>query len=49
MNIRAKEALLSALSDAEMTNVMELESADQIWGNLQILYEGNATVKMNKL
>lgn len=29
-NIRDKEALLSALSDSEMTNVMDLETAHEI-------------------
>ncbi|GLJ42404.1 hypothetical protein SUGI_0878450 [Cryptomeria japonica] len=40
-NIRVKEALLSALTDSEMSNVMGLQTAHEIWEKLEILYEGD--------
>ncbi|GLJ31713.1 hypothetical protein SUGI_0637460 [Cryptomeria japonica] len=39
-NIRAKEELLSALTDSEMTNVMELHTTHEIWEKLEILSIG---------
>lgn len=48
-NFRAKEALLSALIDFEMTNVMELQIVQEIQGKLEILYEGVSQVKIAKL
>lgn len=48
-NIRAKEALLSALTDFEMTNVMEPKSAHEICKKLENLYEGDFYVKITKL
>lgn len=40
-NVREKEALLSVLTDSEMTNVMGLQTTHEIWVNLEILYEGD--------
>lgn len=48
-NIRAKEALLSALSNSEMTNVMDLQTAYEIQKKLETLYEGDSHVKVAKL
>lgn len=48
-NIRAKEVLLSAFTDTEMTNVMELKTAYEIQKKLETLYEGDANVKIAKL
>lgn len=48
-NIRVKEALMSALIDSEMTNVMGLQTTHEIWEKLQTLYEGDKQVKVAKL
>jgi len=48
-NIQAKEALLSALTDTEMTNVLELKTAHEIWKKSETLYEGDKYVKCAKL
>lgn len=37
-NIRDKEAMLSALSDSKMTNVMDLQAAHEICKKLETLY-----------
>lgn len=49
LNIRDKEALLSALSNYERTNVMDLQTAHYIQNNLETLYEGDNHVKVAKL
>lgn len=48
-NIRDKEALLSGLTNSEMTNVMGLKTTHEIWKKLETLYEGDAQVKVAKL
>lgn len=48
-NLQAKEALLSALSDSEMTNVIDLKTAYEIWEKLELLHEGDKYVKCAKL
>jgi len=48
-NIRAKEALLSALIDIEMANVLEVQTSHGIWKKLETLYEGDAYVKCAKM
>lgn len=48
-NIRVKEALLSVLTNSEMTAVMALQTAHEIWEKLEILYEGDKQVKVAKL
>ena len=48
-NIQAKEALLSAFTNFEMTNVMDMKTTHEIWENLETLYEGDANVKIAKL
>lgn len=48
-NIREKEALISASTDCEMTNVMGLQTAHEIWVKLEVLYEGDKQVKVTKL
>ena len=47
-NIRVIEALVSALTDSEMENVIGLQIAHEIWMKLETLYEGNAQVKLAK-
>lgn len=46
--IRGKEALLSALTDLEMKNVMGLQITHEIWEKLETLYEGDKQVKVAK-
>jgi len=48
-NLRAKEALLSALIDSKMTNVFGLKTTHEIWKKLENLYEGDEYVKCAKL
>lgn len=48
-NIRAKEALLSALTDSEMTSVMELQTIHEIWKKLETLYERDNYVNIANL
>ena len=48
-NIRAKEALLSALTNTKLTNVMHMKTAYEIWKNLETLYDGDANVMIAKL
>jgi hypothetical protein len=48
-NIRAKEALLSALTNTKMTIFMELKISHEIWKKLETLYEGNNYVNIANL
>lgn len=48
-NIRAKEALLSALLDSEMTNVIDLETSHDNRVKFQTFHEGDSHVKVTKL
>lgn len=48
-NIRAKEAILSALTNSKMTKVMGLKTTHEIWQKLETLYEGDKHVKFAKL
>ncbi|GLJ15945.1 hypothetical protein SUGI_0263550 [Cryptomeria japonica] len=48
-NAKAKNAILSGLSDNEFVKVMHYSSAKETWDNLQKIFEGNAKVKEAKL
>jgi hypothetical protein len=48
-NITKKEEFLSALTNTEMTNVMDLKNAHEISKKLKTLYEGDNQVNMAKL
>lgn len=47
--MRAKESLLSVLSDVKYTNVMELETAHEVWMKIEALHERYPFVKEAKL
>jgi len=40
-NLWTKEALLSALTDSELSNFIDLPTAYEIWIKLELLYEGD--------
>ena len=48
-NIKAMNAILSGLAEAEFVKVMHLEFAKEIWDKLISSYEGNEKVKDAKL
>jgi len=48
-NLQTKEALLNALSDSELTNVVDLQTAFEIWEKLELLHEGDKYVKCARL
>jgi len=48
-NLWTIEALLSALSDLELSNVIDLPTAFEIWEKLKLLHEGDKYVKCARL
>ena len=48
-NMVPREALISALSESEFTEVKELDSINKIWKILEALYEGDQYTKRVKL
>lgn len=48
-NKKAKNAILSGLSDTEFMKVMHCTSAKETWDKLQSIYEGDTRVKEDKL
>ena len=45
----ARDALISALSEAEFIEIKELNSTFEIWTKLETLYEGDKYTKPTKL
>jgi len=48
-NLWTKEALLSALNDSDLSNVIDLPTTYEILTKLEILYEGDEFVKSARL
>jgi len=48
-NLQTMEALLSSLSDSELSNVIDLPTAFEIWQKLELLHEGDKYVKSARL
>ena len=49
MNVTTHNALLSALTNSEMSKVIDCKSAKEVWDRLQSMHKGDAKIKEAKL